>query len=316
MKIGTTELVKFRQLKRAFGLPHFAAVGLLESLWMFTAKNSPQGDIGKHSNEDIACMIEWDRDPDELIDNLVKYQWFDAHPEHRLTVHDWSEHAPNWLKGNLASHGKKFADTLSQPAKRSAKQPAHPTSQAATKSSQSNSRQSPPPPSDRTSGEPAKAEPVDDAAQLEAVGEELISSGVGDWRRLLDTYRETGCSAKHGLELIAFWKRHQDRFDSPIGALHHRMENAHPSIPTDDRWPGLQEKHKPKPAPDIEVGRYAADWSLLRPSRRAELARQAQIDLSGHEGQGLRELPPALQKPIIEILARGAEQKPSPKPEP
>jgi hypothetical protein len=174
-------------------------------------------------------------------------------------------------------------------------------------------KEPPPPPSNRTSGEPAKLEPAGDADLLERVGEELISSGVGDWRRLLSSYRETGCSVGHALELIEFWKRHQDRFDSPIGALHHRMENAHPSIPADDRWPGLQEKHKPKPAPGVEVGRYAADWSLLRPSRRAELARQAQIDLSGHEGQGLRELPPALQKPIIEILARGTERKPSPK---
>lgn len=178
-----------------------------------------------------------------------------------------------------------------------------------------NSEESPPPPSNRTSGEFAKLELLGDADQWGKVEEELISAGVSHWRGLLSSYRETGCSAEHGQALIEFWKRHQDRFDSPIGALHHRMENAHPSIPTDDRWPGLQEKHRPKTAPDIEVGRYAADWSLLRPSRRAELARQAQIDLSGHEGQGLRELPSALQKPIIEILARGAEQKPSPKPE-
>lgn len=98
------------------------------------------------------------------------------------------------------------------------------------------------------------------------------------------------------------------------GALAWRIKNVPPNVPFNEGWP--DSKPTTKPAPDIEVARYAADWSLLRPSRRAELARQAQIDLSGHEGQGLRELPPALQKPIIEILARGAEQKPSPKPEP
>ena len=139
MKIGTTQLIKFLHLKRSLGLTHYAAVGLLESLWMFASKNSPQGDIGKHSNEDIACMIEWDGDPDELIDTFLKYQWLDAHAEHRLVIHDWSDHAPNWLKGNLASHGKQFANTSQQPAK----QRAHPTSQVATNSSPLNSRQSP-----------------------------------------------------------------------------------------------------------------------------------------------------------------------------
>lgn len=305
MKVGTTELVKFRHLKRSLGLPHFATVGLLESLWMFASKNSPQGDIGKHSNEDIACMIEWDGDPDELIDSFVKYQWLDAHAEYRLVIHDWSDHAPNWLKGNLASHGKHFANASLQPAK----QRAQSTSQVATKPSPLNSRQSSPPPSNE---EPSKPEAVGEADQWEEVEEGLVSSGVSHWRGLLGSFRQTGCSAEHALELIEFWKQHKDRFDSPVGALHHRFENAHPSIPANERWPGLQIKPKPKPAPEVEIGRYTADWSLLRPSRRAKLARQAQIDLSGHEGKGLRELPPALQKPIIEILARGTERKPSP----
>lgn len=178
-----------------------------------------------------------------------------------------------------------------------------------------NPEEPPPPPSNHTSGEPSKPESVGDADQWDKVEAGLISLGVSRWRGLLDSFRKTGCSAEHALELIEFWKRHQDRFESPIGALHHRMDNAHPSIPADERWPGLQEKHKPKPAPEIEVGRYAADWSLLRPSRRAELAQLTQIDLSGHEGQGLKELPPALQRPIIEILARGDGGKPSPKPD-
>lgn len=305
MKIGTTELVKFRQLKRAFGLPHFTAVGLLESIWMFAAKNSPQGDIGKHSNEDIACMIEWDRDPDELIDNLVKYQWFDTHPEHRLTIHDWSDHAPNWLKGNLASHGKQFADTLSQPAKRSAKQPAHSASQAATKSSQSNSIKSSP----QHSAESATTSTscTDD---LQVMVDLLGNVGIAAALQTARVARKSGYTTALIVELIAELEK---RPQLGPGALAWRIQNVAPNRPLDEGWP--DSKPITKPAPEIEVGRYAADWSLLRPSRRAELARQAQIDLSGHEGQGLKELPPALQKPIIEILARGAERKPSPKPE-
>jgi len=102
----------------------------------------------------------------------------------------------------------------------------------------------PPSPPDAANTRPSKPEPVGDADQWQKVEGELISVGVSHWRGLLGSYRETGCSAEHALELIEFWKRHQDRFDSPIGALHHRMENAHPSIPTDERWPGLQAKPK------------------------------------------------------------------------
>ena len=38
MKVGTTDLIKFRHLKRALKLSHFATVGLLESLWLFALK--------------------------------------------------------------------------------------------------------------------------------------------------------------------------------------------------------------------------------------------------------------------------------------
>jgi len=153
MKIGTTELVKFRHLKRLLSLPQYAAIGLLESLWMFASKNAPIGDIGRHTNEDIACMIEWNGDADELIAVLVKCGWLDEHQTHRLIIHDWSEHAPNWLKGNLAKHGKQFAvqstvQTAVQPtkqvAKQATKQPAQPDPHATTTSSQSTSSQAKP----------------------------------------------------------------------------------------------------------------------------------------------------------------------------
>ncbi|MDA1164273.1 MAG: hypothetical protein O3B13_14350, partial [Planctomycetota bacterium] len=172
------------------------------------------------------------------------------------------------------------------------------------------SNTSPPPPPAVPDPERSKPESASDAGQWREAEEGLISSGVSRWRALLDSYRQTGCSAEHALELIEFWKRNQDRFDSPVGALHHRLENAHPAIPADERWPGLQTKPKPKPAPDMDIGRYTAAWSKLRPSRRAELARQAQIDLTGFEGQGLRELPARLREPIVKQLALEARNRP------
>lgn len=103
MKLGATESIKFKKLKMRLKLSHWQAVGLLESLWMFTSRNSPLGDIGKHSDEDIAAAIEWPEEPSSLILALVDCRWLDASEEHRLVVHDWADHMPNWLKGNIAA---------------------------------------------------------------------------------------------------------------------------------------------------------------------------------------------------------------------
>lgn len=121
MKVGTTEKIKFKRTKRAFGLPLWQAVGLIESVWMAAYQNAPAGDIGKMSNEDIAAAIEWEGSPDELIAQLVKDGWIDEDEEFRLIVHDWSDHVAQFLKGAFAKHGKLFAD---QAAKQRAKQPA------------------------------------------------------------------------------------------------------------------------------------------------------------------------------------------------
>jgi hypothetical protein len=103
VKLGATESIKFKKLKMRLKLSHWQAVGLLESLWMFTSRNSPLGDIGRHSDEDIAAAIEWPEEPSSLILALVECRWLDSSEEHRLVVHDWVDHMPNWLKGNIAA---------------------------------------------------------------------------------------------------------------------------------------------------------------------------------------------------------------------
>jgi hypothetical protein len=109
MKVGTTDLIKFKRLQRRLNESQRGIVGLLELLWAGTAKNCPQGDIGRFENIDIAVICDWPGDPDLLIAALVECGWIDEHKEHRLVVHDWHEHAPTWVKGNLASSKKSFA---------------------------------------------------------------------------------------------------------------------------------------------------------------------------------------------------------------
>lgn len=106
MKANTPELMKFKRLQRRLRVNVAELCGLLELLWISTAKNAPRGDIGKFTNEEIAIGCYWEQDPDEFVDALIECGWLDESEEHRLVVHDWSDHAPSWVVGNLKRHGK------------------------------------------------------------------------------------------------------------------------------------------------------------------------------------------------------------------
>lgn len=110
MKSGTIELMKFKRLERVLGESRRGIVGLLELLWQGTAKNCPTGNIGKFDNEEIAIICDWENDPDILVAALVKCGWLDECETNRLLVHDWEEHCPKYVKGNVIRHGKSFAN--------------------------------------------------------------------------------------------------------------------------------------------------------------------------------------------------------------
>lgn len=108
MKSSTPECMKFKRLQRRLKTGRKETVGLLELLWLATAKNCPQGDIGRFCNEDIAIECDWDGDHDELVAALLDCGWIDQHDECRLVVHDWADHAPNHIASNLKRWGKWF----------------------------------------------------------------------------------------------------------------------------------------------------------------------------------------------------------------
>ena len=123
MKSGTTELMKFKRLQRALNESIRGTVGLLEMLWTATAKNCPEGDVGRFTDEEIAIMCDWDGDPEKLVCALVKCGWLDQCDNYRLIIHDWAEHCPQFVKGFMSKHQREFARQVTkQPAKQPAKQ--------------------------------------------------------------------------------------------------------------------------------------------------------------------------------------------------
>lgn len=146
------------------------------------------------------------------------------------------------------------------------------------------------------------------------------TSGTDDWQEVVVLLGNTGLAAASQTagdarqkgysttQIIELCDELAKRPQLGPGALAWRIQNVAPNRPLTEGWP--ESKPTTKPAPEIDIGRYTAAWSKTRPSQRAELARKAQIDLTGFEGQGLRELPGSLRLPLVELLAREAGDKP------
>lgn len=126
MKSNTPELLKFKRLQRRLKVSTPTLCGHLELLWISTAKNAPEGDIGRFSNEEIAIGCYWDGDVDEFVHALVECGWLDADEEYRLLVHDWAEHAPTWVRGTLKRHGRSFRTPMSEAASYQSEPPKEP----------------------------------------------------------------------------------------------------------------------------------------------------------------------------------------------
>ncbi len=102
MKREALSHTKMKRLCRRLDLPVWQGVGLLESLWHLTARETPRGDIGKLSDEDIALAIDYRGDERVLIDALVSAGWLDQDPVERLVVHDWPDHCEDSVHTRLA----------------------------------------------------------------------------------------------------------------------------------------------------------------------------------------------------------------------
>jgi hypothetical protein len=85
-------------------------MGVLEALWHVTAAHAPAGDVGRLADQDLADEMHWPGPPAELVAALVGAGALEQHPELRLVVHGWSEHADSTLRHKLKRAGRTFWD--------------------------------------------------------------------------------------------------------------------------------------------------------------------------------------------------------------
>lgn len=110
MKRGTPDHPKTLMLANELSIKKYAAVGLLEMLWHFTARYAPRGDIGRFADGIIGNSLDWGGSIPELIEALVKVGWVDKNNEYRLVVHDWSDHSDDAADKYLANHEMLYFD--------------------------------------------------------------------------------------------------------------------------------------------------------------------------------------------------------------
>lgn len=110
MKRGTPDHPKMLMLASLLGLEKWGAVGVMESVWHFTAKYAPAGDIGKYTDEMIAVGIGWSKSAEQLISALVESKWLEMSGQVRLYVHDWHHHSDDYADKHLMRNGLAYAN--------------------------------------------------------------------------------------------------------------------------------------------------------------------------------------------------------------
>lgn len=111
-KRGIQNHPKTLALAERLDIPACYVVGILECLWQWVAEHRPTGDLTASTPRQIAIAIGYEPDrkrpADGLVDALSAAGFLDV--GERLLVHDWSDHAPDYVHTRLARAGLTFAD--------------------------------------------------------------------------------------------------------------------------------------------------------------------------------------------------------------
>lgn len=96
--------VKFKALVKRSGLPKPYVRGLLETMWD-VAHESGNEVLG--SPEDVEIAGEWPGKPGEWFEKLKEGRWIDELPEGSWRIHDYWDHAPDYVFGRAARESER-----------------------------------------------------------------------------------------------------------------------------------------------------------------------------------------------------------------
>jgi len=108
MKRGTPNHPKVTRLMRALNIGRAQAVGHLQMLWEWVGDYATDGDITEYEVE-AAAGAAWEGDPSTFIESLVKCRLVDR-VNGRLTIHDWEDHAEDYIRKRLERKRQRTAE--------------------------------------------------------------------------------------------------------------------------------------------------------------------------------------------------------------
>ncbi|HEY4260720.1 MAG TPA: hypothetical protein VGM98_11195 [Schlesneria sp.] len=290
MKIGTLSHIKTKRLKRRLGLPMYQVAGILETLWHLAIESADEGDIGKFSNDDIAMGLEWDGDADALISALIDSGFVDEDPERRLVIHDWLDHAPEYVRERLrkreARHRKKESQPVREVPGQQRTMPGHvpplsgtvpqvsaevpPSSEVVPsipchiKPNPTNPNQTSSPTSPQSAQQPVRSSTGEPATWAE-VGEAMKSLKISRREQTMKAGQKHGFNPAQVLAIIDYLQAlPTETCESPAGALCDRL-NTEDAADWDcnENWPwSTADKAAPSPY-DVPANVAAADAKRL-----------------------------------------------------
>lgn len=77
--------------------PQTVATGLLERLWHYASTSHRSGTLTGVDAPLLAAEIGWFGDAKQLVDTMIACGWLDS-VDGALSIHDWTQHCPNWVK--------------------------------------------------------------------------------------------------------------------------------------------------------------------------------------------------------------------------
>lgn len=99
---------KTKKLARLLGVSLPAAVGHLHYLWWWALDFAQDGTLEKFDNYDLADAMQWDGDPDALVEALISSGYIDD-TDDGLMIHDWGEYAGKLLERRAKDRARKRA---------------------------------------------------------------------------------------------------------------------------------------------------------------------------------------------------------------
>lgn len=285
MKAGTQNHVKVRRLMRIAQIPLYRAVGILESIWLLCADCCDEGNIGKFTDEEIADYLGWDGpNPSELVRHLSDSGWLDPHPTYRYTVHDWLDHAPEYIRERIRK--RRARESLSYGPTTYAASCSDSNGQVRTKPELPPLVPSIPNPTNPNQTQPTNLGCAEAGGRAGGkkfsrgwgkVADRLCEFGSSCWGQVIADAKAAGCNPGLALALIDYGKAN----GYGIGAINVRLSKARPSLANDAGWPdkpkvAAKTKHEPTEAERADRKRF----DIVYDGRRAGKTRdQINADL-------------------------------------